>query len=43
MRPVVLSLGVAPPELRALVKWPDAALKGRLAVFALDPPDYNAM
>ena len=44
VQPIVHVLGVAPPELRALAgKWPDAALKGRLAVLALDPPDYNAM
>jgi hypothetical protein len=37
---MVHTLGVAPPELRALAgKWPDAALKRRLAAFAPDPDD----
>jgi hypothetical protein len=44
MRRVVCLLSVAQPDLHALAgKWPDAALKRRLAVFAPDPPDSNAM
>jgi hypothetical protein len=44
VQPIVHGLGAAPPELRALAgKWPDAALKRRLAVFALDPNDSRSM